>query len=298
MKVEFNLDEKKEGERVSHFIFSPLPEGFGHTLGNALRRLLLTAVKGRAITKIKVKGATHQFDMLRGVKEDLVEIILNFKKVRFVGEAKEPVKVKFNKKGPGEVKAGDLETPASLEVVNKDLVLAHLSDEKTVFSGEVTVEEGWGYSPAEPRHSATKGEIVIDAIFTPILKVNYSVEALPAGFGEEKLVMEITTDGTVAPREALKECASILIESLNQIITPNHNHQEGKKAPALPFLKTSVVELGLPTRTINALEKAGFKKVSDLVKVKPEDLSGVRNLGQKSIAAIREILKGQGVDWS
>ena len=298
MKIEFSLDEKKEGEKVSRFIFSPLPEGLGHTLGNPLRRLLLTAIRGKEITKIRVKGATHQFDTLKGVKEDLVEIILNFKKVRFSGEAKKPVKVKFNKKGPGEVRAGDLEVPAGLEVVNKDLVLANLSDEKTVFSGEVTVEEGWGYSPAEPRRSTTKGEIAVDAVFTPILKVNYSVEPLPAGFGEEKLEMEITTDGTVAPREALKEGASLLVASLNQIITPNHNHRKEKKTPALPFLKTSVVELNLPTRTINALEKAGFKKVSDLVKAKPEDLAGVRNLGQKSIEAIREILKAQGVDWS
>jgi len=299
MKIEFALDEKKEGENVSRFIFSPLPAGFGHTLGNALRRLLLTSAKGKAITKIKVKGASHQFDTLKGVKEDLVELILNFKKVRLGGEVgEEPVKVKFAKKGPGEVKAGDLETPALLKVINKDLVLAHLSDEKTVFSGEATVEEGWGYSPAESRRSTIKGEIAIDAIFTPILKVNYSVEALPTGIGEEKLEMEVTTDGTVAPGEALRECAGILIESLNQIITPNHNHSSHQKPKQLPFLRTSVVELGLPTRTINALEKAGFKKVGDLVKAKPEALLGVRNLGQKSITAIREILRSGGVDWS
>jgi len=302
MDLTFSIHEKKIGVNNSQFEITPLQEGFGCTLGNSLRRVLLTALPGAAITSVKFSGAQHQFTNLPGVKEDLVEVILNFKKVRLGSRSEKPVKVKINRVGPGQVIAGDIKTSATVQVVNKNLVLAHLVNKKAKLAVEMTIEQGFGYSPADERKASrlTVGLIPIDAIFTPILKVNYFVENTRVGrvTNYDKLTIDILTDGTITPKKALRESAKILVAYFGYVYTPVKKAKKAieKKAPRV--LKLSVAELDLPTRTINALEKGGYKMVGDILKVNSRGLTEVKNLGKKSVGLIGKILRKQGVDWS
>ncbi len=301
MDLIFDINEKKIGPNRSQFEITPLQEGFGSTLGNSLRRVLLTALPGAAITTVKFSGAQHQFTTLPGVREDLVEIILNLKKVRLSSQSKKSVAAKINRIGPGEVTAGDIKAGAAVQVANKDLVLAHLADKKAKLAAELTIEQGFGYSPADDRKAShlTMGVIPIDAIFTPILKVNYFVDSTRVGrvTNYDKLTVDILTDGTIAPRKALKEAAKILADYFSFLHTPNRKAKKAVKKESPQVLKLSVAELGLSTRTINALEKSGYKTVGDILKVSARDLMEVKNLGKKSIALISKVLHKQGVDW-
>jgi len=302
MDLTFSIHEKKIKANNSQFEITPLREGFGCTLGNSLRRVLLTALPGAAITSVKFSGAQHQFTNLPGVKEDLVEVILNFKKVRLGSQSEKPVIVKINRAGPGQAIAGDIKTSATVQVVNKDLVLAHLVNKKAKLAVEMTIEQGFGYSPADERKASrlTVGLIPIDAIFTPILKVNYSVEETRVGrvTNYDKLIIDILTDGTITPKKALKEAARILVTYFGYIHTPIKKAKKTIKEKPPRVLKLSVAELDLPTRTINALEKGGYKTVGDILRINSRDLTEVKNLGKKSVILIGKILRKQGVDWS
>ncbi|PIS15152.1 DNA-directed RNA polymerase subunit alpha [Candidatus Shapirobacteria bacterium CG09_land_8_20_14_0_10_38_17] len=301
MDLTFSIDEKKIETNRSQFEISPLQEGFGHTLGNSLRRALLTALPGAAITNVKFSGAQHQFTTLPGVKEDLVEVILNFKKVRLSSQSEKPVTIKIDQVGSGQVVAGDIKTPATVRVINKNLVLAHLADKKTKLAVEMIVEQGFGYSPADERKASqsTVGLIPIDAIFTPILKVNYFIDNTRVGrvTNYDKLTIDILTDGTITPKKALKEAAKILVTYFNYIYIPNEKAKKTIKEKSPRVLKLSVAELDLSARTINALEKGGYKTAGDILRVSSRDLMEVKNLGKKSIALIGKILRKQGVDW-
>jgi len=236
------------------------------------------------------------------VREDLVEVVLNFKKVRLSSQSKKPVIVKINKIGPGQVVAGDIKTSAAVRVVNKNLVLAHLADKKAKLAVEMTVEQGFGYSPADDRKAlrSTVGLIPIDAVFTPILKVNYSVEDTRVGRATnyDKLTMDILTDGTITPKKAIREAARILAAYFGRVYSPAKKSKKTIKEKPSQVLKLDVAELDLPTRTINALEKSGYRTVGDILRVSSRDLTEVKNLGKKSIALIAKILRKQGVDWS
>jgi len=301
MDLTFSIDEKKIETNRSQFEISPLQEGFGHTLGNSLRRALLTALPGAAITNVKFSGAQHQFTTLPGVKEDLVEVILNFKKVRLSSQSEKPVTIKIDQVGSGQVVAGDIKTPATVRVINKNLVLAHLADKKTKLAVEMIVEQGFGYSPADERKASqsTVGLIPIDAIFTPILKVNYFIDNTRVGrvTNYDKLTIDILTVGTITPKKALKEAAKILVTYFNYIYIPNEKAKKTIKEKSPRVLKLSVAELDLSARTINALEKGGYKTAGDILRVSSRDLMEVKNLGKKSIALIGKILRKQGVDW-
>ncbi len=300
----FLVKEKEIDSGYSQLEIGPLEAGFGHTLGTSLRRVLLLALSGAAITDVVFNNANHQFTTLPGVKEDLVEVILNLKKIRFIvkGEESEVIKISLDKAGPGVVKAGDLEVPAQIEVANKDLVIAHLADKKSRIKAQMTVSCGVGYSPAEDRPSDALGLIVMDALFSPVKKVNVSVEDVRVGreTNYDKLVLDIWTDGTITAKTALFEAARILTTYFQQVYQPNNNHQSeekaGDKEPAI--MKESVAEMKLPTRTINALEKAGYKTIGDLVKAEPKDLMEVKNLGKKSVSLVEKVLKKKGVGWS
>jgi len=304
MEVNFDIAEKKISSQRSVFTFSPLRPGFGHTLGVSLRRVLLSEIPGAAITSVKFSGARHQFATLPGVREDLVEVVLNLKKVYLSFTGDKPVKVKIEKSGPGVVTAGDIHCPAGVAVVNKDLVIAHLANRKSKLAAEMTVEKGVGYSPAEERQNLreTLGIIPMDAIFTPVLKVTYQVEDTRVGKATnyDKLTLDVLTDGTVSPKEAVKKAAKILREVLSPLETLNNNHRPkktaAKKAPAVVNL--SVAELGLPTRTVNALAKAGYKMVKDLLLVSPREVMEVKNLGKKSVDLLVKTLNKRGVEWS
>lgn len=296
----FQIKKEKETDDFGHFIIEPLEPGFGNTLGNALRRVLLSALPGAAITQIKIAGVKHKFSTIEGLREDVIELILNLKQIKVRYDGQKPAKLTLDKSGPKEVKAGDIETPAKVEIVNKDLVIGNLATKKNRLKAEIIVESGYGYVPAEERKTERLGEIPIDAIFSPVRQVNYRVEATRVGRQTDldRLVLEITTDGSIKPREALKKAAQILAGYFHQIIEPKKAPKKKEEKPELPdmTLRLTVEELDLPTRIANALRKGGFETVEDLVRASDVDLAKVKNLGEKSIKIVRAALIQKGFD--
>ncbi len=299
LEPKFQIKKIKQTNNFGQFIIEPLPQGYGHTLGNALRRVLLTSLPGTAITQVKISGVKHKFSTVEGMKEDVVELLLNLKQVRIKYEGEKPVKLHLEKSGPGQVKAGDIQTPAGVEIINKDLILANLADRKSKLKMEMTAERGYGYLPAEERKSEKLGVIILDAIFSPIIRVNYKVEQTRVGKQTDldKLILEIHGDGTTQPQQALKEAAKTLISFLNQIVKPKEVVVEEKKVQASPdhVLKLTVEELELPTRIANALRKAGYETVGDLARASKNTLSSVKNLGEKSLNIIWSTLVKKGI---
>ncbi|PIU03995.1 DNA-directed RNA polymerase subunit alpha [Candidatus Shapirobacteria bacterium CG08_land_8_20_14_0_20_39_18] len=298
----FQIKNEKSTDHEGIFIIEPLEQGYGHTVGNALRRVLLTSLPGAAVTYVKIAGVFHQFTSLEGMKEDVVELILNIKKIRFAYEGEKPVKVTLEAIGPGEVKAEEIKTPANVKVVSKDLVLANLSDKKSKLDVEMTVEKGYGYSPFEDRESQSLGVIPVDAAFSPILSVNYRIEATRVGriTNYDRLVMEILSDGSIKPIDALKEAAKILITYFNQIIEPRKVEEEQKpkeEKVSREALNLMIEELNLPVRISNALERAGFKTVADVLASNKKEIAKVKNLGSKSLKIIEAGLKEKGVGF-
>ncbi|MCH7729943.1 DNA-directed RNA polymerase subunit alpha [Patescibacteria group bacterium] len=295
----FETKQKKKGD-YARFVISPLEQGYGSTLGNALRRVLLTSLPGAAVTGVKISGVKHQFSTLSGVKEDIVEFLLNLKKVRFTYDGEKSVKASLSVNGAGDVKAKEIKVPATVKIANPELVLATLS-RGAKLDAQIEIESGAGYSLAEDREKQGIGYIPLDASFSPITRVNYKIEETRVGrlTNYDKLILEIWTDGTIAPKDALIKAAKTLVPYLNQIISPKKvKKKEEKKDDGLGQVgKLSVEEIGLPTRVANALVKAGYDSVEDLAKAKREDFVKVRNLGEKSIKIITLALKEKGVDF-
>lgn len=290
----FEINEEEKRENYTKFSFSPLEQGYGNTLGNSLRRVLLTSLPGAAITKVRISGVRHQFSTLEGMKEDVVEFLLNLKKVRVAYKGEKPVKAEISVQGPGEVKAADIKTDPLAKIVNPDLTLAYLN-KGAKLEVKMEIESGYGYSLAEERATGEIGLIPLDASFSPIIKVNYKVEETRVGrlTNYDKLILEIWTDGTITPSEALISAAKILISYFNQIVSPKKQRQatEVAKTDNLGAVgKLSVEEIGLPTRVANTLVKAGYEVVEDLVRAKREDLIKLRNLGEKSVNIIEAAL--------
>lgn len=295
----FTIKAEKETKSYGRFIIEPLNEGYGHTLGNSFRRVLLTSIPGAAVTQIKVRGVRHRFSTLEGLKEDIIELILNIKKIRVIYSGDKPQKITLEKTGPGEVKAEDIQTPATVEVVNPDLVLGNLASSKSKLKIDMVVEKGVGYLPYEGREGKVVGEIPIDAIFTPVLNVDYKVEKTRVGrmTDLDRLILEITTDGTIAPFEALKNSAKMLIGYFQQVVEPKKPPKEKKekKVDNSELMSLTVEELNLPTRIANALRKGGYGTVENLAEANPSDLTNVKNLGEKSIKIVDVALKEKGV---
>lgn len=309
--MEPGFEIKKEGGNGSfaRFVVTPLAQGYGHTLGNSLRRVLLNYIEGAAIVSLKIAGVRHQFATIKGVKEDVVDIILNLKSVRFAlpkrGSGKEATfKGEISKKGPGEVKASDIKVSGGLKVVNGDCLIATLAKGSS-FSADVTIASGTGYVPAKDRQISEVGVIPTDAAFSPVTRVNYKVEETRVGrlTNYDKLVLEITTDGSLDPGKALTEAATLLISYFEQIVSPKRKAVKEVQNPATSLGlvgKLSVEEIGLPTRIANALVKSGYETVENLVSAKRENLVKVRNLGEKSLKVIFLALGGKGIkpDWA
>lgn len=298
----FEIQESEKKGNYSQFMIAPLEQGYGQTLGNSLRRVLLKSLPGLAVTSVKIAGVKHQFTTLKGMREDVVEFVLNLKKVRFskAGTSDKPATAKLSVKGPGEVKAKDITLPAGYEVANPELVLALLNKDAKL-EAEMQVASGAGYSPSEEREERGIGVIPMDAIYSPILRVNYRVEETRVGrvTDYDKLILEVWTDGTVSAKKALTDASAILSAYFNQIVSPKAVKKEVKKVENLLGLtgKLSVEEIGLPTRVANALIKAGYETVEDLVKASKEDLAKVRNLGEKSVKIISAALMEKGVEF-
>jgi DNA-directed RNA polymerase subunit alpha len=296
----FEIKEEKKETNYGRFVISPLEQGYGLTIGNALRRVLLTSLPGMAITSVKISGVKHQFSMLSGMKEDTVEFILNLKKVRFSGSAEKPVKATLDVDKGGEFKAKDIKIGGGIEVANPDLVLGTLN-KGSKLSVDMTVESGFGFSPAEDRPSDTIGLIPVDASFSPIKRVSYKIEETRVGrlTNYDKLLLEIWTDGTIEADEAIKESAKVLIAYFSQVVNPKkvEKKEEAPKDDLGLVGKLSVEEIGLPTRVANALIKAGFETVEQLAHAKKGDLVKVRNLGEKSLKIVAAALGTKGVDF-
>lgn len=279
------------------YTFEPLPSGFGNTLGNTLRRVLYSSLRGAALTQVKIAGAVHQFSVINGIKEDVVEITLNLKQVRVKVHGENPVIGSIDKKGPGVVTAGDIEFSSDAEVVNKDLVIATLADSKTKFEAEVVAEPGVGYSPVEERETSKIGVILLDALYSPVVNVNYAVE--PARFGKrvdlDKLTLTVKTDGTITPWEAVSNSACILTDFFDAIAKGGKQKAlEGEEKKAESDGVRNLEDLGISNRALNALKKAGLKTVADLAKMSDEQICDIKNLGEKSIDEIMAALKKEG----
>jgi DNA-directed RNA polymerase subunit alpha len=289
----FEIKEEKKTSSYGKYVITPLEQGYGITLGNSLRRVLLTSLPGAAVTSVRISGVKHQFSTLKAMKEDVVEFILNLKKVRFTYEGDKPVKASLSVKGAGEVRAKDIAVDPTVKIANPEIVLATL-DKGAKLEAKMEIEAGGGYSPAEDRATGEIGLIPLDASFSPVTRVNYKIEETRVGrlTNYDKLILEIWTDATVAPKEALIRASEILVSYFNQIISPKKAVvKKDKKDDGLgPVGNLSAEEIGLPTRVANALVKAGYETVADLVKAKKNDLVKVRNLGEKSVKIIEAAL--------
>ena len=310
--MEFQIPKIVHEEVDEHrgvFVIEPLDRGFGYTFGNSLRRVLLSSLEGAAVTSVKLEGTAHEFTTLPGVKEDVTDIILQLKNmiVRLEGESPE-IEVRLNKKGPGKVTAGDLEAPADLEILNPDLQIATLSD-KGRLELTMTIGRGRGYVPAElnrgPEH--TIGVIPIDSIFSPVRRVSYDVEAARVGqrTDYDKLNLDVTTDGSIDPKEAIGEAADILIRQL--MIFTDIERIEGfgetpseavpAEAPLAHGMENfPIEELELGVRSYNCLKRVGIETIGDLVVKSENELAAIPNFGKKSIEEVKETLATHGLN--
>jgi DNA-directed RNA polymerase subunit alpha len=291
------------------FVIEPLDRGFGYTFGNSLRRVLLSSLEGAAVTAVKIEGITHEFTTLPGVREDVTDIILNLKNliVLLHGESPE-IEVHIAKKGAGSVTAADIQAPADLEILNPDLELAQLSD-KGKLEMTLTIGRGRGYVPAELNRGpeTTIGVIPIDSIFSPVRRVSYDVEAARVGqrTDYDKLRLDVTTDGSIEPRDAIGQAAEILIRQL-AIFTDLDNiddfrgggaediaPEQSSGAGAMENFPIEELELGV--RSYNCLKRVGIETIGDLVSKSENELAAIPNFGKKSIEEVKETLATQGL---
>lgn len=322
---------QEEGNKGIYEI-NGLYAGFGHTLGNSLRRVILSSLPGAAITSVKIDGVNHEFSTIPGVKEDAIMILLNLKQIRFKLIGDEPQKATFSVKGLRNITAKDFKTPTQLEILNKDKDIATITSKDTELNIEITVERGLGYVPREvlKKEKVEIGTLVLDAIFTPVRRVNYEVENMRVGERTDynKLRFIIETDGSITPREALENSIKILLKQLSAVVNisekdletlikETHTEQEKIVERKLKkeeekrivkmekmeeqkdedqeskedFLKTRIEDLGLSNRTLNSLSKANIRTVGGLVRKKEEDLVKIEGVGKK---ALNEIRRGLG----
>jgi DNA-directed RNA polymerase subunit alpha len=285
------------------FQVEPLPSGFGLTLGNALRRTLLSSLPGAAITAMKLDGVYHEFATIEGVREDTTELILNVKQVRLKSYSAEPVRVQLQATGPGVVTAGDIICPADVEITNPELYLATLDTPDAHLDIEFTVERGQGYIPADGREPAAIGVIPVDAVFTPIRRVNFQVENTRVGpqTDLDRLVIEVHTDGTVVPNEALAQAAQIVIRHLAIFSELSETGRRPEKATlgtgaiSQRVYDMPIEQLDLSSRTYNCLKRSQITKVGQILEMSESELLSLRNFGQKSLGELRERLESLGV---
>ena len=298
----FSIKEEKISPIHSEFTIEPLPPGYGHTVGNALRRTLLTSIEGAAVTSVKISGVKHKFTTVTGLKENVVDLLLNIKGLNLrLLDAKTSSVISLSANGPKELLASDLEVPDDVEIVNKEHYLGFLSDKKAKLDMELTVEKGLGYSLAEDHKASTLGVIPTDAIFTPVRRVSYDVSATRVGRQTDldKLILRVWTNGIVAPREALDEAARILSSYFLQVYEPqamvSQDNVSANPSISDTTLNLTIDEVDLPTRIYNSLRNGGIETIGQLLKTSKKDLLSMRNLGRKSIEVIEEKLKEKGI---
>lgn len=287
------------------FVLEPLPVSFGNSLGNSLRRTLLSSLSGNAITQVKVDGINHLFSPLKGVKESAVELVLNLKQLRFKITEPGKYKIKLEAKGTGKVYGKDVE--GEVEVVNKDLYLAELTDNKAKVEVEAIIETGTGYLNADEKEDKESGFTAVDAFCSPVTKVNFKVEEARIGrkTNYDRLVLEIWTNGSLEPEKALREAALVLSGHFSHLLSgkdtpevkPEKTLEESKKEEIeKKYFDIIIDELNLPSRVVNALLREHIETVADLIKAGKEKLIGLKGLGKKSINLIEEELKKMSIE--
>lgn len=306
----------KLGENLGKVEIEACYPGFGTTIGNTLRRILLSSLTGAAATSIKITGISHEFSTIPGVKEDLIQIILNLKKVRFKVHKDEPVKLTLKEKGAKKITAAQIQCPADVEVVNKSMPIAEITDKKAQMEMEIEVQKGLGYVPVEQQEREKKeiGLIAIDAIFTPVRRVNYVIENMRVGKRTDfdKITFEIETDGSITPEEAFQEAVKIAIDQFGatkemetgektaEKKAPEEAALEEKSEKEVPkkeesALAIEVVSIPFSTRTQNVLEKSNIKTVAGLVALREGELMNLEGMGEKGIKEIRKAIGNLGL---
>jgi len=296
-------------ERHARVSLEPLERGFGHTLGNALRRILLSSMPGCAITEAEIEGVLHEYSAIEGVQEDVLEIMLNLKDVAIIMEDRDEASLSLNAKGPGTVTAGDLQLSHGVEVANPDHVLVRLTD-KGELNMNVKVERGRGYEPAANREGAAGedrpiGRLQLDASYSPIRRVAYLVEAarVEQRTDLDRLVLDVETDGTIDPEEAIRHSATILRDQLSAFanltetieIPDDKNAGGGKEPPIEPILLRPVDDLELTVRSANCLKAENIFLIGDLIQRTEVELLKTPNLGKKSLTEIKDVLATRGL---
>jgi DNA-directed RNA polymerase subunit alpha len=300
-------DESTYTNTYGKFSAAPFERGYGVTLGNSLRRVLLSSVEGSAVTAIKIQGAQHEFSALPGVVEDVPEIILNLKNLVLNSHSKIPKTIYIKEDTKGEIKAKDIEADETIEIINPDLHIVTLTKD-TKFNVEMEVARGRGYVPAElnKKEDSTVGVIPIDSIFTPVKKVNFFVENTRVGqrTDYDKLILEIFTNGAISPKDALLYASNILQRHLDIFVSfgqlPEEVEEEElemteQEIAIYEKLKLPISELELSVRSSNCLREANIKTIADLVKKTEEEMLGFKNFGKKSLTEIKELLLGMGL---
>jgi len=293
-------------EETAHrqrFALGPLEPGFGHTLGNSLRRTLLSSIPGAAITMVRFDDALHEFDTIAGVAEDVTDVILNLKDVVVTSESPDPVTCRLDARGAGVVTAGDIETTADVEILNKDLVIAHLNS-KGRLAIDLTVEQGRGYSSSDrDTENRTIGVIPVDAIFSPVRRVTFEVEPtrVEHSTNYDRLVIDIETDGSVTPAEALASAGATL-RSLADLVASMSDEPQGLElgevadvASSSPDLDLPIEDLDLSERPSNCLKRAQVNTIGELLQKTEDDLLNITNFGQKSLDEVKQKLDERGL---
>ena len=302
------MTEYIEGNNYGKFVLEPLERGFGITIGNALRRILLSSLPGDAITSVKIEGVMHEFQTIEGVIEDVTSIVLNLKKIVVKKNTNEAVTVKISVKGEGELKASVLAKEPTLEIINPDQTICTLA-EGGKLEMELTIGRGRGYLVAdEVKQYLTDmkvGTIAIDALYSPVERVNYEVEKARVGQNNnfDKLVLEIWTDGSLAPQDAVKMASSILMAQLDKIDSPEFTDairglmKQNEEDPKQKILETSIDDLELSVRAYNCLKRAAINNVQDLVNKSENEMMKIRNLGRKSLKEVIDKIKEMGLSF-
>ncbi|MBN1366854.1 MAG: DNA-directed RNA polymerase subunit alpha [Dehalococcoidales bacterium] len=297
------IESVEVNDNYAHVLVEPLEKGFGITVGNAMRRVLLSYLTGAAITHVKIDGVQHELSTIPQVKEDVTEFLLNVKAIRLKSLTGQPGKLALEVEGEGQVTAADIKVSADYEIVNPELYLVTLDSAEAKLNVEFDVELGEGYRQSENSSNLPIGVIPVDALFTPVTKVNYTVEPVRVGrdTNRERLHLEVWTDGTMSPTDAVSRAAELIIEQIQPLVSYSKISQvvieEGPARPSIPeeLSNKPVDQLNLSVRTMNCLRRGGIVTVGELTVKSERDLLTLRNFGQKSLNEIRDKLAEMGL---
>jgi len=301
------VEREDEARNYGKFVISPLERGYGVTLGNALRRVLYSSLNGAAVTSIRINDVLHEFSDIPGVREDTIQVMLQIKQLRLILHDVDMAHLHLEVRGEGEVTAGDIQAPSEVEIVNPELFLFTVDDPKTRLEIDMTVERGKGYSPANERSGKLPiGELPVDAIFSPVKRVNWSVASARVGQSTnyDKLILEITTDGTISPEQALGMSSKILIEQLRFIsgiseetlVLAGDKEISGSRLTS-EAAETPIENLDLSVRVFNSLKRTGITTVGDVLELLEkgdEAVMSIRNFGEKSLDELRQKMQEKG----